>query len=240
MIMGFSKAVFFIMIASQTALWAGGNGSKLSFTLKGNYTSSSRLYLSPKASDETVRNSSYALDHIYSPALEVKYLLSEQLSLGLNIEYIKKTEKGIFVNVIEDRSVVSVEIEDGYGIVPVELSLYYHLPFSSDEWRLSIYGGGAFYIGSHIRKLGDLEVENLKRKLAYGIQVGVLCDYVINRFLAVSGELKFRDPEVSLTTSYKEQTVHYGSRTLIMGQNSFDSKINIDGITYSLGIKISI
>jgi len=234
------KYIIFIMLFIQAAGFAGSSGKKFSFILKENYTSSSRLYLSPKSADVVERNSSFAIDHIFSPAFEVRYLFSDQMSFGLNIEYISKTRKGIFVNVIENRGVVSVETEDGYMIIPVELSLFYQLPFSSDVFKVSIYGGGACYFGSHIRKIGNLSVSNSSRKFAYGIQVGTAFEYVMNRYFSFTGELKFRDPEVSLTTGYDNQTFNYGPRTLSTGRGTFDSKINIDGITYSFGIKISI
>lgn len=237
--MKYSKIILIILFV-QTACFASGNGRRFSFKLKENYTSASKLYLSPKSSDVVERNSSFAIDHIFSPALEIGYIITDQMSLGLNIEYISKTRKDIALNVIENRGIVTVETEDGYKIIPVELSLYYQLPFSSDVFKVSIYGGGAFYIGSHVRKIGDLSVSNYSRKLAYGIQVGTAFEYVINRFFSFTGELKFRDPEINLTTAYDNQTFHYGSRTLSTGRNTFDSKINIDGITYSFGIKISI
>lgn len=239
--MKFTVKIVLLFILFRVGVTAQNNNEKnFSFIVKENYTSTSRLYLSPKSTDEVERNSSYDLDKIFSPAIEIRYRVAGRLFLGLNVEYINKTRKGIFLNVIEKGGVEYVEIEDGYKIIPVELSVLYQLPFSSDIFKVLISGGGAFYIGNHVRKLGDLQISNKNRKFAYGIQVGVDFEYVINSFFSLNGELKFRDPEVNLTTSYDNQTVQYGPRTLTMGKDHFDSKINIDGITYSLGFKITL
>jgi hypothetical protein len=211
-----------------------------SFLVKENFTSSSRLYLSPKSPDIVERNSSYAIDNIFSPAFEIRYQISTQMFLGLNFEYVSKTRKGIYLDVLDNDRVESVELEEGYSVVPVEFSFLYQLPFSSDIFKVLMYGGMGCYIGNNIRKFGDVSISTAKRKFAYGIHVGVSFEYELNSFIAASGELKFRDPEVDITSAYDNRTVHYGDKTVLLGQDHFDSKINIDGITYSLGIKITI
>jgi len=211
-----------------------------SIAFSGNYTTSSRLYLSPKSSDPELRNSSYEIDDILSPSVEACMRIGDGLFLSLGTEYIRKTKGGIYINVFEENKIASVEVEDGYVVIPAELSLHYLLPVSSKTFKLYIYGGAAYYYGKHVRKLGNAETETVDRKFSYGIQTGVDFEYAISNMFSIKSGLKFRDPEISLTTGYKNSNINYNNTVISPGKNNFDSKINLNGIVYSLGFKIDL
>lgn len=97
-------------------------------------------------------------------------------------------------------------------------------------------GGAGYYIGSHIRKFGDAEVSNVERKAAYGIHVHLTMDYLINDFVSLRGEMKFRDPQFTVKSKYSKLEVNYNGNIIRLAQESFDSKINVDGVTFVLGI----
>lgn len=48
--------------------------------------------------------------------------------------------------------------------------------------------------------------------------------------------MKFRDPELEVTSKYKTKRVNYNGATIVLAQDTFTSKINIDGVTFTLGM----
>jgi hypothetical protein len=150
--------------------------------------------------------------------------------LGAGTEYIKKT----FSNSI-NLSGTKANAVDGYQMIPVEFSVYYLIPFSTERFKFFMGGGMAFYIGSQIRELGDVKISNEKQKVGFGIHVAVGMDYVVKNFLSVRFQMRFRDPQFEMSSKYTNSSVNYAGRTFLLPGNTFESKVNIDGITFLLG-----
>ena len=215
------------------------NGNKFSIGIDAVYTTTARVYLNPNSSDVTLRNGYFLLEDIFNPGLDIRYRLTEPLVIGLNIERMRKTAVGPNLGVLFGSSVALVNVEDGFNLIPVELSLYYIMPFSTERFKFLMGGGGGYYFGEHIRKFGDAEVENIERKAAYGIQVSVSMEYLLRPNIAIRTEMKFRDPQFSLKNKYTKDAVKYQGSTVHLSQEVFDSKINVDGVTFILGAAIN-
>jgi hypothetical protein len=127
-------------------------------------------------------------------------------------------------------------VDDGFEVIPFELSLYYKLAFSTTMFRFYMFGGSGFYYGNHIRKFGDASISNIKRKFAYGIHVGILTEYLLLSNLSINGGMKFRDPQFTVTNRYNNKEVNFEGRTVFIPQDEFDSKINIEGILFFLSV----
>ncbi|MGE5401223.1 MAG: hypothetical protein ACM3S2_12530 [Ignavibacteriales bacterium] len=209
-----------------------------SLSLNYNYTTTAKLFLNPKASEEILRNSSVPLEGIYSPSLDLRYRLTDDILLGFNIEYIKKTAVGPNLTVLAGDGTQTIDVEDGFKLIPFELSGYYLVPFSTESFKFLMGGGVAYYYGEHLRKFGDEEVSNVSREFAYGIQLSISSDYMINRYLSVRGEMKFRDPDFEVTSKYSKKRVNYNGDTIVLAQDTFQSRINMDGVTFTLGLAL--
>jgi hypothetical protein len=215
------------------------NGNKFSVGINAVYTTTARVYLNPNSSDLTLRNDYFLLEDIFNPALDIRYRLTDPLIIGLNIERMRKTAVGPNLRVLFGSSVALVDVEDGFNLIPIELSLYYILPFSTERFKFLMGGGGGYYIGEHIRKFGDAEIENVERKAAYGIQVSISMEYLLRPNIAILTEMKFRDPQFNLKNKYTKDTVRYQGLIVRLSQEVFDSKINVDGVTFILGAAIN-
>ncbi|OGU28241.1 MAG: hypothetical protein A2057_00455 [Ignavibacteria bacterium GWA2_35_9] len=215
------------------------NGNRFSVGLNGVYTTTARVYLNPNSSDVTLRNQYFLLEDILNPALDIRYRLADLLIIGLNIEKMKKTGAGPNLRVLLGTSVAIINIEDGFNLIPVELTLYYILPFSTEKFKFLMGGGGGYYIGEHIRKFGDADIENVERKAAYGIQVSISMEYLIKTNVAIRTEMKFRDPQFNLKSRYTKDTINYQGSAVRLSQELFDSKINVDGVTFVVGAAIN-
>jgi len=231
------KKIILFLFLLFTAVSSGQYEERdFSISLNGVYTTSARVYLQPYASDIVVRNESFPIEDIMNPAIELRYALSRSIILGIGTEYMYTTETGPNLVVFSEGAARLINVDDGFLFIPVELSAYYLLPFSTEKFKFLMGGGAGYYLGTHVRKFGDAEVSNVDRKFAYGIHVGVSMDYLLRENVSIRTEMKFRDPQFNVKSAYNKREVEYNGRIIRLLQESFDSKINIDGVTFVLGI----
>ena len=212
------------------------NGNSFSVSVNAVYTTSAKIYLSPNSSDEILRNNSFPLTDIINPSIDIRYRLYDDVIIGLSMEYMKHTQFGKNLTVFVGNNTQTIIVEDGFELIPIELSIHYLMPFSTDKFKFLMGGGGAYYIGSQIRKFGDENVSNIERKAAFGIQVSAGMEYLIRSNISFRTEMKFRDPQFTVKSKYNKQLVQYLGSTITLAQDSFDSKINVDGVTFIVGI----
>ncbi|MDP4117237.1 MAG: hypothetical protein Q8903_13960 [Bacteroidota bacterium] len=230
------KLLLFILFAVTLNMYCQYDGNKFSISVNGVYTTSSKIYLHPDSPDETIRNNSFETGSFYNPAVEIRYRPFENVILGLNIDYISKEAAGSYITVYSGIRTVSIEVKDGFKVIPVELSVYYLMPFSTESFKMYFGGGAGYYFGSQIRKFGDADISTTSRKFAYGIQALVGTDFMLFNNISIRGEMKFRDPQFKVTSRYNKTSIKYNSTVVTLPYNSFDSKINIDGLSFILGL----
>jgi outer membrane protein W len=228
--------IFFIIFLSVTEVKAQYNGKDFSLSAGMVYTTSAKIFLSPNSSDPFLRNNSFPLSDILNPSFEFRYLIMDQLIASLNVEYMTASDRGRNLTVFIGGSTATIEVEDGFKLIPIELSLYYLMPFSSNSFKFLMGGGIGYYHGEHTRKFGNAEVLNEERKAAYGIQVAIGMDYIPVDNIIIKSEMKFRDPQFTVTSRYTDRDVVYNNTTIRLAQETFDSKINVDGVTFLIGL----
>ena len=148
----------------------------------------------------------------------------------------KATAGGGNLTIISGNLTENIEITDGFLLIPIEFSGYYILPFSTERFKFLMGGGAAYYFGKHIREFGNANIYTVSRDVAYGIQVSISMDYLIRNDITVHSEMKFRDPQFKLESAYDNQEVNLNGKTIFVEQKTFDSKINVDGVTFILGV----
>lgn len=203
------------------------------------YITSAELFLNPNSSDIFLRNQSFQIKDIFSPALEFRYKLSDAIVIGLSLEFDKKSQKGNFLTVLAGSQIIQLESEDGFIFIPVEFSLYHILPFSTESFKFNMGGGLGFYYAMHTRKFGDTEISNLETKPLLGIQVGSGMEYLITENIGIRLQMKFRAPEIKVKSKYNNTTVNYKGNTITILQDTFDSKISVNGTVFMLGVSYS-
>jgi outer membrane protein W len=208
---------------------------KISLFVGVDYTTSGQIYLNPNSSDIIIRNRSFELVNLYSPVFDFRYALNSDLIIGLSSEYISKSENGFNQTIIEGSQIRLAEVEDGVVFIPIELSLHYLMPFSTEQFKFTMGGGFGYYFGSHTRILGDTKIKNIKRNNSFEILVSIGMEYIFLEQFGVRLDLKFRDPEVKVTSIYEESSINYNGRILQVTQDAFDTKINLNGISFVFG-----
>ncbi len=224
--------LFFFVITISIPAQSNGKNSGVSFNI--NYTSTSKLYLQPNAADPFIRNTHLNLDGITSFSFDLRYQISESIIIGAGSELIEKTFDSS-MNLGGTRA----KMKDGYKMIPIELSVFYLIPFSTERFKFFLGGGFGIYIGEQIRELGDVTISNESKKIGYGIHVAIGMDYVINDFISVRGQMRSRDPEFEMTSKYSNPVVNYNDVKYTFPSQTFNSKVNIDGVTFTLGAVIN-
>jgi hypothetical protein len=226
-------ALLFVLLAAAGAN-AQYNNRNFSVSLNGVYTTTAQIFLYPNSSDAVLRNNSIEITHLLNPSFDIRYRMTDDLIIGLSTEYMKKTTTDR-ITAFSNNSTVSIPVNDGFELIPVELTVYYLLPFSTENFKFLMGGGGAYYYGSQIRKISDVEGVTTGRDFAYGIHVVASMDYLPLPFLSVRLEMKFRDPQFNLSNTYTKNPFNYNGQTITLPQNKFDTRINVDGISFILG-----
>lgn len=226
--------IVFILFLSITA-FAQYNENSFGLGLNVVYTTNARIYLNPNSTDPIERNSTFGLADIFNPGINFRYKLVENVLLDLNLEYMQSTATGRNEKVITNTGLRYIQVNDGFKLIPIELSVYYLIPFSTEQFKFLMGGGLGYYYGSMIRKFGDAEVSNVNRNSAYGIQVGVDFNYLFRENIAFKFEMKFRDPQFTVRSRYNQRQYNYNGMKVTVTKQEFDSKIDINGVAFVLG-----
>ncbi len=230
------KLFLLILSINITCAFAQYNGKSFSIGLNGVYTTSAKIYLNPYSSDQILRNSSFPLADIFNPAITFRYRLNHDILFGFSTEYMKKSASGSNLTVIQGIKTRDISVDDGFVLIPLEFSIYYFLPFSTDRFKFLMGGGFGIYFGKQTRSFGDESISTINRKFAYGINVSISMDYILYDNISIHSEMKFRDPQFNVTSQYAKQQVNYMGSIVTVAQDTFDSKINVDGVTFLAGI----
>ncbi|MBI5807278.1 MAG: hypothetical protein HZA74_02645 [Ignavibacteriales bacterium] len=208
------------------------NEYSTNISLNFNYTTTAQLYLQPFSSDQFLRTKSVELNNINSYSLEINHKIFEDIFLGLSAEYSKINYSNNNFNLSGERATSN----DGFTFIPIELTIYYYLPFSTEYFKFFMGGGGALYFGKFYRTLGDLTINSKMNKSSFGIHVAIGMDYFFYNNFSLKAQMRFRDPELEWENEYSNNVVIYNGITYLLNSSTFFTKVNIDGITFSLGI----
>lgn len=96
-------------------------------------------------------------------------------------------------------------------------------------------GGLGYYYGQFIRKLSDVDLEVTQRKISLGLLVATSLDYMIFDNLSARIEMKFRNPQYTVTSKYTKTEVEYQGNQIQLSENPFETKVDINGLTFVLG-----
>lgn len=231
-----SVALLFLL---SNVLFGAERNSKYSVALKGTYTSTSKLFPTPDAAQEALRNRTVEFNDLLGFGLEIRRQLGdESIEVGVGVEYLRTSKTGL-ASSPGGSPAVRLPIEDGYRFIPLEFTGYYIVPFSSETVRFYMGGGAGFYYGERIYRVMNKTAQTVETQVAFGIHVLTGVDYHFGRLLAVRGELKFRDPQFNMTSKFTTSEVEYNGTLYKLSQKPFISRVNLDGIVFTLGVVLN-
>jgi outer membrane protein W len=223
--------------AASFAQFSSGN---IGIAVNAVYTTSAEIYLNPNSSNSEVRNKAFTMENIWNPGIDIRYRFTNEFILGLNLEYIKKTAYAPNLTAFIGSQVFVFEVEDGLDVIPIELTAHYYFPFSTEDFKFMMGGGLGYYIGEFVRKFQDVDLEIAQRKFALGFHVSTSMDYIFIENLSARFEMKFRNPQYTVSSKYSKTEVTYQGNVIQLPDTAFDTKVDIDGLTFIFGLVINI
>jgi len=206
--------------------------SNLSIVLRGNLTTASRIFTDPNSPDPVERSQFFSLENFFGYGVEVRYQISEtNIALGLSGDYIS-TSVGQSVSL---SSAKSVPVEDGYRVIPVEITGYFLIPVSGQTLGIYMGGGVGGYFGRRVYTYGDVEAPTIRQGHGFGIHVLGGLSYRFAEWFSVLAEMKFRDLQFQTTNQFASPTVTYQGMPIAVSQAPFDGLIHTDGVMFQLG-----
>jgi len=233
----FRLFLFFTILSSLLSdAFAQFAPARLGISVNAVYTTSAEIFLNPNSSDVEARNRSFLIEDIWNPGIDIRYRFSYEFILGLNVEYIKKTTNQPNLTAFIGNQVYSFKVDDGFETIPIELTAYYFFPFSTEKFKFVMGGGLGYYYGKFIREFSGVGLEVTQRKSSFGLLVATSMDYMILPFLSARLELKFRNPQYNVSSKYTKTEVEYQGTVIQLPENPFETKVDINGLTFVLGI----
>jgi outer membrane protein W len=230
----FLAIIIFNLVLSESFAQFAPN--RLGVSVTAVFTTSAEIFLNPNSSDVEARNRSFLIEDIWNPGIDVRYRFTEEFILGLDVEYIKKTASQPNLTAFIGNQVYTFNVDDGFQTIPIELTAYYFFPFSTEKFKFLMGGGLGYYHGTFIREFSNVGLEVTQRKISFGILVSTSIDYMILDFLSARLELKFRNPQYNVSSKYTKTEVEYQGNIIQLPENPFETKVDINGLTFVFGV----
>ena len=221
--------LFAVTLHAQSE-WGG------SVVVRGMLTTSSKIYPNPDSPSFDLRTLTTPFTSVLGAGLEFRVQpLGERWYLYLDVEYISQVKTELRFN-----GVRRVTVDEGYHIIPLEAGGQLYIPLGSETWRLSMGGGLGAYYTERVWNIAGASSEPAGNRYGFGIHVGVNAEYAVAPRIAVAVGLKFRDPEVDVRNKFTLDSIQYGNDVITLPKGEVPSRINVDGMTISAGLRIEV
>lgn len=229
--------LLFTFLFYSNFIFSQVKNEKVSIGLGLGLISTSKIFPNPNSSNIIERNRAFELENILSPNLELRYHFNEEVSVGLSTEYASTMKTGNYVIALAGNQIVELKSEDGFDFLPIELSVYQTLPFSTNQFSFLIGGGLGYYKAWHKRNFGDTKISTLESSGVFGIQVSASVEYSFYDNLNFYFLTKYRAPEIKVKSKYDKTSINYQGRVITIIEDTFNSKISVNGVVLMLGLK---
>lgn len=206
--------------------------------VNGTLTTSSQIYIFPDASDPFLRSEYTDLTSFFGYGMEVRYQFPEtHVAVGISADYSRATSQQPLSSLIPE----SIPVVDGYRALTIEGTGYFIIPFSGSTFGVFMGGGVGGYFGKRDYAIGDTQAPLISWKPGFGIHVLAGVSVHFTERLSVVGEMKFRDLQFESTNQFRSSRVTYGGIEITgINRAPFDSNVHTDGITFQLGVGLSL
>ncbi len=222
------------LATAQTGEWS------MSAAARGLFVTSSKIYPNPN-------NPSFDLRIINTPFAGVTGYGGELRIQRFGTNYFFYVSAEILSEVRSEQKLDGsitpprrVPVDEGYRMIPIELGGHVYVPIGSQSWRLSMGGGIGAYHTERIYSIAGVSAQPVGNRFGFGIHVSISTEYLILPRLSIVAGIKFRDPEVDVRNKFDVVTTMYNNGIISLPQGEFPSRINVDGMTLSAGVRFEV
>ncbi|MBI3193331.1 MAG: outer membrane beta-barrel protein [Ignavibacteriae bacterium] len=176
------------------------------------------------------RNQSLPLNGVWGVGIDVRREIGvSNIRLGVSAEVLWN-EVAIEIPANQKKNITT----DGYIALPVELSGYFSIPFSTESFKMYMGGGVGMYFGERRYTYAGIESKITERTPGFGIHVVSGFEFALSSNIALRTELKFRDVQFESTNVFPLDAT-FPASTPLPEQTPFPTKVSIDGILFGTG-----
>jgi len=225
-----------VTLICTIALLAGPEGragvGRLSVSVFGTLTTSSRLFPNPNARDDFTRGGFTPLNTAFSLGADIRGDVPFLgIRVGISSEYISRRVTGSVPNTRG-----TIPVEDGYSVLPLELTGYFRIPVGGESVNFYMGGGGGVYFGERRYRYAGVEPVTLQRDLNFGIHVQSGLEIGLGEQIALRTELKFRNIQIETSQRFTTPSTVYAGTTVPLPQETLHSRVQVDGMNLVVGI----
>ncbi len=212
----------------------------ISFALRGTYTTTSKVFNNPDSPSGDLRGQFNSLDGIIGAGFEFRWTVpGHPFALSLSGEYLRKMDSQLqLVGFLTPPK--RLPVDEGFVLIPLEVGALAFIPLGSDQVRLTMGGGVGAYIGVKALKVAGVEAVQQNHPVSYGIHVETSFDYRVRSGLFVRAEMRFRDPEFTTESKFREHATQYRGVLVLLPRDPFRARINVNGMNFGLGVGIEV
>ena len=205
---------------------------QFSIAVKGSLTTGSQIFLNPNSPDEIKRAQFSSVKDIFGVGIEIRYRFPEtDLAIALSTDYLRGTESS---SERVSGSSIQIPIEDGYRVIPVELTGYFLIPISGEQLGVYMGGGAGAYFGRRVYSKARLEAPTIDAGHGYGIHVLSGISYRFSNRFSLLAEMKFRDLQFDSVNQFPLAQTIYGPLLVTLPTQPFPSRVHTDGMIFQL------
>ncbi len=230
-----------IFLIAVVALPASLRGQQLntrsSFVLRSTIVTSSRVFDNPDAPDIVDRDHYDFVDNLLGGGVQYRLEFPDQnLLLTISVEYASRILSGTRPFLTNANQLIQLPIEQGVHFIPVELGANTNIPLIEDILRLTMGGGFGVYYADKVFAISGVSMKSESLPVGYGIHVESGFVYRVLKNIGLCLEMRFRDPEVINESNFGKDFITVGNNQISVNNISQKTKINIHGVSFSLGI----
>jgi len=222
------------MATAQTGEW------NISAVVRGLLITSSKIYPNPNnpSFDLRIVNTPFTSVTGYGGEIRIqRFGTSYFLYLSAEVLSELRSEQKLDGSINPPRR---VPVDDGYRMIPVELGGQVYVPIGSQSWKLSMGGGIGAYHTERIYSIAGVSAQSVGNRFGFGIHVSINMEYLVLPKVSITAGIKFRDPEVDVRNKFEVASTTYNNGIIALPQGEFPSRINVDGMTLSAGLRLEI
>lgn len=210
--------------------FANAQQKRFSVSAKGSLTTGSQLFPNPNSPDELQRAQFSSIKGIYGFGLEFRYRFPEtDLSVALSADYLRRVEA------TDIRAAGrTIPNEDGYRVIPLELTGYFLIPISGERFGVYMGGGAGAYFGKRLWRRANVEATTLDTRIGVGIHVLSGISYRFTDFFSLNAEMKFRDLQFESVNQFPQEQVLFGTTLVSLPRGPQASRVHTDGMIIQL------
>jgi opacity protein-like surface antigen len=209
----------------------------VSVVFKGSYTTSARFLYNVDKPDQFLDSKYFS--PIFGFGGSVRANFNGDFAIGISTEKIKFAESSIVQYIIGGDQVL-VPVNEGFVLYPVELSGYFFLPFSTDNFRVYLGGGVGAYFGERSYSIGSENMNAENSPSGFGIHVLTGVEFALVPKVMLQSELKFRDPQFDSVNKFQHASTIVNGIVIPLSMSPETTRVNVNGITYTLGIAYTL